>query len=63
MDFSEQVKKARMQLVVSQAEFAELMGVTFATVNRWENRRSKPTYRVLRKFYEICKKNKIEIGD
>jgi DNA-binding transcriptional regulator YiaG len=37
------IKNIREYLNISQAEFAEKLGVTFATVNRWENGRSVPT--------------------
>ena len=39
---SEQVKYLRKQLGLSQAAFAERLGVSFATINRWENGRTKP---------------------
>ena len=33
------IKGIREYLGLSQADFAEKLGVTFATVNRWENHR------------------------
>jgi superfamily II DNA or RNA helicase len=38
----EQVKNLRKQLGLSQEAFAERLGVSFATVNRWENEKAKP---------------------
>ena len=38
----EQVKNLRKQLGLSQEAFAERLGVSFATVNRWENGKAKP---------------------
>ena len=37
------VKKLRKRLALTQEEFAHEIGVTFATVNRWENSKSKPS--------------------
>ena len=39
---AEQVKNLRKQLGLSQEAFAERLGVSFATVNRWENGKAKP---------------------
>ncbi|MCC6362980.1 MAG: DUF3883 domain-containing protein [Bryobacterales bacterium] len=38
----EQIKAARIQLGMSQQAFAAALGVSFATVNRWENDKAKP---------------------
>ena len=37
------VKEIRRQLVLSQEDLARQLGVSFATVNRWENGQSKPS--------------------
>ena len=39
---SEQIKQLRSQLHMSQKAFAAVVGVSFATVNRWENGKAKP---------------------
>src|SRR5262249_11898340 len=39
---SEQIKDLRNQLGMSQQAFAAALGVSFATVNRWENGKAKP---------------------
>ena len=39
---SEQIKTVRTQLGMSQQAFAAALGVSFATVNRWENGKAKP---------------------
>ncbi len=51
----------RNKLVLSQEEFAKLLGVSFASVNRYENGRHEPTIKVKKKIIELCKKNKIEL--
>lgn len=42
MDGTE-IRKLRKQLSLTQEEFAHEIGVTFATVNRWENGKSEPS--------------------
>src|SRR5208283_5720225 len=39
---SDQIKTIRNQLGMSQQAFATALGVSFATVNRWENGKAKP---------------------
>ncbi|MEX0806283.1 MAG: helicase-related protein [Candidatus Binatia bacterium] len=39
---SEQIKNIRKQMGLSQESFAEVLGVSFATVNRWENGKAIP---------------------
>ena len=38
----EQIKRLRTRLQLSQQAFAAALGVSFATVNRWENGKAKP---------------------
>lgn len=37
------VKDIRMQMALSQEDLARELGVSYATVNRWENGLSKPS--------------------
>ena len=41
-DYHQRVRNAREVRGLTQAKFAELVGVSYATVNRWENRQSRP---------------------
>ncbi len=61
MNYSTLINKLRNKLVLSQVEFAELLGVSFASVNRWENGKHEPTIKIKRKILELCKKNDINI--
>ena len=38
-----EIRRLRKQLALTQEEFAHEIGVTFATVNRWENKKSAPS--------------------
>jgi len=49
MDGAE-IRALRRQLGLTQEEFAHEVGVTFATVNRWENGKSKPSRLALRRL-------------
>lgn len=49
------IKSIREYLGLSQTEFADKIGVTFATVNRWENGRAIPTKLAQTTLYEYCK--------
>lgn len=42
MEFSEKVKFVRMKLYLSQMELSKELGVSCATVNRWENQGKLP---------------------
>jgi putative transcriptional regulator len=42
-DYPTLVKEVRRQLVISQEDLARELGVSYATVNRWENCQAKPS--------------------
>ena len=42
-DYSERIKRLRGQLGLTQTQLAEMLGVSFATVNRWENNQARPS--------------------
>lgn len=54
MTFGERVKQVRSELKLSQKEMAKELGVSFATINRWENSRNNPTYEALQRFEQFC---------
>lgn len=55
-DFVEVVKRVRRQLALSQEELARELGVSFATVNRWENGKSRPSKLAKAQFDNFCAK-------
>ncbi len=59
MTFSENIKLIRQKLFLSQETFAKELGVSFATVNRWETGKTKPTYKTMKLIDEYCRKNNI----
>lgn len=57
------IKKIRSHMNMNQTEFAELLNVTFATVNRWENGRSLPNKLAQDKIYDLCKEYSVPVYD
>ena len=60
MDWAKLLKDIRNKLLLSQTEMAELLEVSFASINRWENGHHEPTIKVKRQIKELCKKHKID---
>ena len=59
MSISTEIKDIRRKCLLNQTEFAEVIGVSFSTVNRWENGKATPNYQALKKIKLFCKKNNI----
>ncbi len=47
-DIAERIRETRQNMKLTQEEFAAKLGVTFSTVNRWENGKSKPSRMALK---------------
>ena len=60
--FSDRVKAVRAALSLSQEEFAPALGVSFATVNRWENEKTNPSKLAKRQFEQFLEDHKKEGG-
>lgn len=60
MDYSYLIKELRNKMLLTQTEFAEQLGVSFGSVNRWENGKYEPTIKVKRRLKELCKEYKID---
>jgi DNA-binding transcriptional regulator YiaG len=52
--FSSVVKIVRTHLKMSQEDLARELGVSFATVNRWENSRTQPSRLAQKQFDFFC---------
>lgn len=61
--FADQVKYVRKQLKYSQKKFAELLGVSFSTINRWENLKHEPSQLAKNSFYDFCESNFIDVNE
>ena len=61
MLWSLKIKNIREKLCLSQNDFALLIGVSFVSVNRWENGHFRPTLKAQRKILKFCRENNIEV--
>ena len=58
-NIAEELKKLRQKQGWSQEDLARNLGVSFATVNRWENGKTKPSRLAVEKIQVVVKrKNK-----
>lgn len=55
-NFSDTVKKVRRQLGLSQEGLAQELGVSFTTINRWENGKTVPFKLARTQFDTFCAK-------
>lgn len=60
MSFSEEIKRLRRKAFLTQEDFAKELGVSFATVNRWETGKSMPNLKTMKRIDEYCKQNSID---
>ncbi|MFD1174783.1 helix-turn-helix domain-containing protein [Paenibacillus puldeungensis] len=54
MELSEVIKKARLELCLSQEGLARELHVGFTSVNRWENNRTRPNQIARHALIELC---------
>lgn len=48
---------------MTQQEFANYLGVSFASINRWESGTNKPTTVAKRKIAKLCEQNGIKMEE
>ena len=63
MTYAQAIKKLRNKMLLTQMEFAEYLGVSFASINRWETGRFEPTMKIKRKLDPLFKKHGINIDE
>lgn len=61
MMYRDAIKTLRNKMILSQMEFAKMLDVSFATVNRWETGKYAPTIKARRKLKPYFEKYKIEV--
>lgn len=62
MKFSDAIIQIRHKCYLTQSDFAEKIGVSFSTVNRWENGKNVPNMKTIKKLDAFCKENEININ-
>ena len=60
-DYATALIELRSKLDISQTELAEMLGVSFQSVNRWENYRSFPVKIARVRIEKVCKEYCIKI--
>ena len=60
MSFSNDIKKVRQKSLLSQEAFAQAVGVSFTTVNRWESGKCKPTFKTMKLIDNFCKEKGVD---
>jgi putative transcriptional regulator len=55
-DYTALVKEVRKQLALSQEDLARELGVSYTTINRWENGQSRPSKMAKVLFGAFCEK-------
>ena len=63
MDFAKKVKIVRGILKISQEKLAQLLEVSFSTVNRWVQGKSLPSYAAMQKVGALCKEKDITFDE
>ena len=61
MDYKTIIKKLRNKMLLTQSEFAKELGVSIASVARWETAENEPTMKVKRKLAPLFEKYNIDI--
>lgn len=59
MILPEEIKRLRRRCFLTQEDFANKLGVAFSTVNRWEQRKSKPNLVAMKNIKTFCDENDI----
>ena len=50
----------RRKAFLTQEDFAKEIGVSFATVNRWETGKARPNLKTMKLIDDYCKRNEID---
>lgn len=54
MEFALIVKQVREELQLSQEQLARELSISFSTINRWENGKTKPSQMAKELFFAFC---------
>lgn len=60
MDYISLVKQIRAELSLSQEDLARLLGVSFATINRWETGKNRPSRMAIRTLQAFCRQRHLD---
>ena len=57
------IRRLRAKLNISQTKLAKMIGVSFSSVNRWENGKHEPTIKIKRKLNRLFDEHGISYAD
>lgn len=63
LEVSQLIRELRHLTGLTQEQFAALLGVTYSTINRWENGHMKPSPLALRQIHALLKEINSSSGD
>ena len=63
IDYADGILQLRAKLNLSQEELAKILGVSYISVNRWENDKYAPTKLVKVKLNQLFKEHDIEVKE
>ena len=63
MSLQDTIKVTRQKAFMSQEAFADKLHVSVATINRWENGKSKPNLTALKNLKQFCEEYDLSYGD
>lgn len=59
-NYADAIKELRNKMLLSQEEFAKVLGVSFVSINRWENGKHEPTIKIKRKLRALFNEYGVE---
>lgn len=62
-DYGKMIKALREKMTLSQAELAKALGVSYASVNRWETGKHEPTIKIKRKLKALFREYDVKFVD
>ena len=63
MEFSEKIRYVREKLNMSQEDLARALNVSYVSINRWENGKTKPIKIAQAAFDTFCESHGISLND
>lgn len=63
IDYADGILQLRAKLNLSQEELAKILGVSYISVNRWENDKYAPTKLVKVKLNQLFKEHNVEVKE
>ncbi|MCI5745993.1 MAG: helix-turn-helix domain-containing protein [Erysipelotrichaceae bacterium] len=60
-NYSKAILALRVKLNLTQEKLGEMLGVSYASINRWERGHFEPTILVKERLKKIFKENEIEL--